>query len=155
MLSLELEFISSKMEDEINSFTAGHMTISGLSRLVTSKGKQPDQAMMIFPSIVELLDGIRYWMLASRTPVYSFYAIDSSFQFTLRKEREESVKFIYEKEALGTVSKAELLQAVWSGVDSFVSRYGRYLTSADPVFEDLQDALKAFKDMLTDLGVEM
>lgn len=147
MLSLELELASSEPQNAISGFVLGHMTISNLHRLITSKGKQPDQAMMIFPSIVELLDGIRYWVVDSGIPTYTFSATDSSFQFTIRKEAEDRIGFIYEKEILDTVSRTELLKVIWTGVNVFIAQHG-HLAPSDPVFQDLQDALEAFKNIL-------
>lgn len=148
MLTLELELVSSHGETHADGFVPGHMTISGLRLPVSSKGKQPDQAMMIFPSLIELLDGIRFWLSENHISACVFSAVDSSFEFTLGKEEMDRVGLTYRKEMLGTVSKAELLQAVWAGVNSFVARYGHYLTSSDPLFQDWQKALNAFKDML-------
>ncbi|EAZ92241.1 hypothetical protein [Crocosphaera chwakensis] len=57
MLKILIELESNVIE-EIDSFSTGHITIEVNNKILSSKNQTPSQSMMIFISLVELLDGV-------------------------------------------------------------------------------------------------
>ncbi|MFN8509364.1 MAG: hypothetical protein U0Z75_02175 [Deinococcaceae bacterium] len=47
------------------------------------RGRVPDQAMMVFLSMVALLDGVRRFLDQKGKPPFVFYAVNSSYGFTI------------------------------------------------------------------------
>lgn len=58
-LRIRFELDEAPMEEMIDSFSMGHITISGDQGELTSHGQTPDQSMMIFLSVISFLDSIR------------------------------------------------------------------------------------------------
>lgn len=148
MLRLELEIISYSDKDKIDGFTLGHMTISGSQGLATSKGIQPNQSMMIFLSIIELLDGIRQFILAKNVSNYRFVGIDSSFQFSMTKQECGRIRLTGSQGIIDEVETIELSQSIWKGVSAFLYCYEPFIRPDDPVADDLHFAVDSFKSAL-------
>lgn len=66
-----------------SGFDLGHMTLRGTDGTVSSCGRRPDQSMMIYLSLSQLLDGLRQLLERGRG-TYSFGAVDSSFTLHFR-----------------------------------------------------------------------
>jgi len=144
MLRFELEITPCDSEHDIDSFSPGHITIMGRKGSSTSKGKQPDQAIMIFLSIVELLDGLRRFMLAKDVSDYRFIAVDSSFQFSVTKLGDDCIRLTSEQEIIDEVQTTEMIKAVWKGISAFLSDYGTSIKPDDPGADDLRSAVDSF-----------
>uniref|UniRef100_UPI0030DCF6C2 hypothetical protein n=1 Tax=Cyanothece sp. BG0011 TaxID=2082950 RepID=UPI0030DCF6C2 len=71
MLKILIELESNAIE-EIDSFSKGHITIEVNNKIITSKNKTPSQSMMIFISLVELLDGVRLFIVDKNKKQYNF-----------------------------------------------------------------------------------
>lgn len=145
MLSFELEIIAHDSEDMIDGLSRGHISIKGSKGLVTSKGKQPDQSMMIFLSVVEILDGIRHFMLDHYASTYNFVGVDSSFQFSVTKLEGDRIRLTGDQGIMDEVETTEMIQTIWKEISIFLSRYGSSIKSHDPVADDLVSAVDSFK----------
>jgi hypothetical protein len=145
MLSLELEISSHTAEDNIDGLSRGHMTITGSQGFATSKARQPDQSMMIFLSVVELLDGVRRFILGNNASHYNFVGVDSSFQLFLTKELNDNIKLRCDQKPIDIVRTDEMIRAVWEGINRFLALYRQYIDSGDPVANDLQASIESFK----------
>lgn len=140
-MQVELELRSKCVA--VDGLSRGHITIRGSTGVCTSKNHQPDHSMMIFLSVPLLLDGIGEF-ITNRQPVYNFVGVDSSFQFKLTKTKHEQISFVYDKREISTLATAELIQAVWEGVNSFMSTYGEQLDATDIALEDLVASMEKF-----------
>lgn len=143
MLKLHLELTRSAVELGISGLSRGHMTVSGSLGTITSQEKQPDQSMMIYPSVILLLDGVRRFLSQKTKPDYRFVGVDSSFQFVIT-QAEGRVRIHNGQIVVDEVSDAELVQAVWQGVDVFVTGARPKLPPDDVVADDLHAALTSF-----------
>lgn len=144
MLRFELEITPCGSEHKINGLNRGDMTISGSQGLATSKGKQPNQSMMIFLSIVELLDGIRRFMLTKDASNYRFVGADCSFQFSATNLEGDRIRLTSDQGIIDEVQTTEMIKAVWKGVSAFLSLYGASIRPDDPVADDLRSAADSF-----------
>ena len=141
-ISFELE---SCLLDEIDGFNLGNMIIEGDSGTISSKHRLPDQSMMVFLSIVQLLYGVRHLVVCETVSEFIFVGEDSSFQFAIRKQND---RFYFEEKkghSIVNVTTKELVTFLWEGVQSFVNDYGHRLDSQGSVYKDLFTSLKEFQ----------
>ncbi|MCP2262648.1 hypothetical protein LX15_006390 [Streptoalloteichus tenebrarius] len=115
--------------------------IGGLGRL-SSKGHVPDQGMMVFVAVSDLLDGLR-GLLRRGGGSFAFVGADSSFSlsFALRKNRVVTTagrKKIDESETV------EFIGAIRGAVENFMSRELSGLPADDPMRGDLVAAFEEF-----------
>jgi hypothetical protein len=144
MLRFELEISPHTTEDDIDGLARGHLTITGSQGTATSKGQQPDQSMMIFLSIVELLDGLRRFLLDRHASRYHFVGVDSSFQLVITRETDDAIRIMCDQDTLDVVRPEEMIAAVWAGIDRFMSRYGQHIAADDLVADDLHSSIESF-----------
>ncbi|WP_148282163.1 hypothetical protein [Corallococcus coralloides] len=110
----------------------------------TSKGRKPDQAMMIVLAMVGLLDGVRILLTSSETE-HRFIGVDSSFSVWFRKSSQGKLSLTCGATSLGQVESKALCQALLSGVDEFLSRPESALPEGDAARGDLTAALNEFR----------
>jgi hypothetical protein len=119
------------------------MSFAGEEGLCTSRGKVPDQAMMICLAIVELLDGLRRFLVEGQGE-YTFVGTDSSFSVQFRRGGEGRMTVRCGAILLGEVEGSHLCRAILSGVESFLGHPGNPLSGDAPVREDLLAAIGEF-----------
>jgi hypothetical protein len=146
VLRFELEITPFDSECNIDGLSRGHMTVRGSEGSVTSKTDDPNQSIMIFHSIVELLDGLRRFVLSEDAGNYRFVGVDNSFQFTTTKSENDRVKLNSAQVTIDEVPTTEMVLAVWTGVSAFLSHYGEFIEPDDPISDDLRAALDSFLD---------
>jgi len=84
MFRFQCEWVDGQTTSARSGYELGHMSFAGEAGLCTSRGKVPDQAMMICLALVELLDGLRRF-LVERQVEYTFVGTDSSFSVQFRR----------------------------------------------------------------------
>ena len=143
MIAFSFEVLNT--EDSVDGLSRGHLTIHGDLRSCTSRGKKPDQSMLIFPSIVLLLDQTRFFYLSSLRKVCNFVGVDCSFQFVLERTHEGTFCLKCDGEVLTQTSKQDVIEAIWLGVTRFMDDYGHHISPDDIMYEDLNKAMSEFK----------
>ena len=146
MFQLECEWVTPGSSSR-SGFDLGHMTFTSGEGTCSSRGRTPDQAMMVILSIVELLDGLRRF-LAGSAPDYLFVGTDSSFSVRFRKAKKGRVALQCGATSLGEVESGTLCRAILSGVEAFVSRPESALAKGDAARDDLVSALEGFRQAL-------
>jgi hypothetical protein len=102
--------------------------------------------MMIFISIVELLDGLRIFFLNQTNQKYNFVGTDSSFQFFLIKIQANQLRLTSVKNKLiDEITQLDLVNVVWKEVKDFISKYGCFLDENEIVKDDLTSSIETFK----------
>lgn len=145
MLTFTFDIIDNYSQSKLGGLVRGHMTIDGKEGAVTSRGKEPDQSMMIFLSIVELLDGMRHFLSEKNASKYNFVGVDSSFQITAIKGENGCITLMVENRVLDTTSRNEIVRAIWEGVSQFLKRYDHCIKPGDAIRSDLTAAVEGFK----------
>jgi len=112
----------------------------------SSQGRTPSQKMMVFISIVLLLDGLRSF-LTSGALQYEFIGVDCSFQVVFARDKHGNVSLIGDDKAIHVSNVASLTADVFSSVSKFIEEPGVRLSESDPVHDDVSAALKAFEEM--------
>ena len=108
MTRLSITFERSE-DDAPHGFELGQLTVTTPAGTVTSKGRTPDQSMMIYLAFVDLMTGMSSLLRGIRG--YDFVGADSSF--TLRFTRiKDDVAIHQGKTNLGSVPLSELATCV-------------------------------------------
>jgi hypothetical protein len=143
ILELELDLNEPKLM--VDGYSLGDITLKGRFGSISSKDQEPSQSMMIFPSIVLLLDNIRAFLLDESAHKYRFVGIDTSFQFTVEKKPGAFVELSSRHTNLDLLPTTELVLNIWEGVVNFLDQSGSCITEDDPVYDDLNASVKSFK----------
>jgi hypothetical protein len=133
----------------IHGLDLGHVTLSGPTGTATSKGRTPDQAMMLFPSITDLLDGVARLASAKKSAPFRFVGTDCSFSIVFGREKGDRMSLAAGGEKLGTVPVNELVEALWAGVTDLLRRDGSRFdrtadASSEAAFGDFDAAVARF-----------
>jgi hypothetical protein len=144
---IRFELVGDVEPGPVSGLSRGHVTITGPLGSVTSAGRQPDQSMLVYISIVDLLDGLRVLLRPGGGRHWEWVGNDSSFVVDFdRHDNRVSIRAM--DKGLGEVPEADLIASVWDATTSFLAsnRPGR----DDIAAVDLQDAVDDFRDHLTE-----
>lgn len=128
----------------VGGLDMGHFTLQGSKAVATSAGKDPSQAMMVFISIIELLDGLKVFLF-SKKKNYVFIGADSSFSLLFEKLKNNDIRISSGGTLLGVEKRMDLVAAIWRGVDEFLENRLNQISSDDMVYNDLISSVDAFK----------
>lgn len=142
MLNITIEL---EDNEEIDGYSMGHMIFEGEKNIVSSKNRMPVQSMMVFLSIVLLLDGVRFFCTSKKLR-YEFVGIDSSFIIDFKKCNSNGVSLSQNKIEITTVEVPELIGVVYNSVKKFLDRYLSCLSPDDIAYEDIISSFKEFEE---------
>ena len=143
MLQFQCEWADGRTASARSGYELGHMSFAGEEGICTSRGRVPDQAMMICLAIVELLDGLGRFLSEGQLE-YTFVGTDSSFSVQFRRGGKGRIAVRCGATFLGEVEGSHLCRAILSGVESFLGQPGNQLLGDAPVREDLLSAIEEF-----------
>ena len=147
MLIFHIEIEQDELEEGIDSYTRGHITIKGRYGIISSTSMKSNQSMIIFISISELLDGIRIFLINQSQRIYHFVGVGCSFQFIIVKQRSNQFKLTNLKsEIIDEMTRLELVESFWKEVKSFVLNFSDYLGEDEIVKNDLTVSIEEFKN---------
>ncbi|MBZ4374164.1 hypothetical protein [Corallococcus sp. AS-1-6] len=143
MFRLECEWLDAQ-DPGRSGFDLGHMTFTSDAGTCTSKGRSPDQAMMLAVSFVGLLDGLQA-VVAGGAKEHLFVGADSSFSLRFKRGKKGRIAIQCGTASLGEVESDELCRAVLEGVESFMARPESALPKGDAARGDLEMTLREFR----------
>jgi hypothetical protein len=134
-------------------FDMGDIQVTGNLGVVSSAGRKPSQSMMVYLSLVGLLDDMSRFA-ETRSGHYAFTAVDSSFRldFALTQAGVLTISG-WPRTQVAKTDLATLLVSVRNGVEHFLSHPDNQLAPTDVVAGDLRDAWRAFEAALRRVGV--
>lgn len=147
MFLFQCEWLDGQANSERSGFDLGHMTFTGEKGTCTSRGKSPDQVMMLAIAIKELLYGLEM-LLKGNQSEYRFIGTDSSFSIRFQKVKKGCIAVRCGATAIGEVAAVDLCRAILSSVEAFIVQPGNELPENDPVREDLFSSVQRFKRLL-------
>ncbi|MFE0099527.1 hypothetical protein [Streptomyces sp. NPDC059009] len=142
----------SELEPPSPGFALGDMEVVGSAGRVTSKGHTPDQSMMIFVALSELLDGLRA-LVEHRRASFRFVGSDSSFRLDFALDGKDGR--ITTRGGDGIVDEspaAEVLGAAHRAAHAFLDSHRAQLPTQDPARRDLEMSLEEFGDFIGPAG---
>jgi hypothetical protein len=129
---------------EVHGLSMGHMTVLVGDRCVSSKDK--NQPMMIFVTLSELLDAAIRVFRGGRATVTG---TDSSFEIGFDCTCD-IVTLSDRRSIIGKASRIEVVEAIWTETQRFVSEYWEHFSRVDPTsaaaFDDLSLSMRRFTE---------
>ncbi|MFI9105062.1 hypothetical protein ACIGXA_31600 [Streptomyces fildesensis] len=132
-----------------SGFDLGHMEVTGSLGSVSSRGHSPDQGMMIYLAVSDLLDGLRALVETGRGG-FLFIGSDSSFslKFSLRKDGQLTT-MAAGKAAIDVSDVKTVISAVWTAAKEFADVHLPLLPRDDAGRQDLEMSLAGFAPLVT------
>ncbi|MEF2529579.1 MULTISPECIES: hypothetical protein [Streptomyces] len=141
------EFSVRPDQGEPSGFDLGDMLWRGQLGEAGSAGHVPDQGMMIYVSVTELMDCLG-GLLQGRAKFASFTGVDTSFGLTFRATRK-GISVAARSGPVALVSPDVLARTVLSAAEG-LARHHLDLLPRDGVSDDYTAALKAFRSAVTE-----
>jgi hypothetical protein len=143
MFHFQCEWVEGQETPVRSGFELGHMTFAGQQGICSSRGRTPDQAMMLGVAIVELLDGLNQFVSGGSSD-YTFIGTDSSFSVRFRKTKGGRIAVQCGATLVDEVEAVSLCRAILAGAETFFRHSGKQLPAGDPVLADLTSAIEEF-----------
>jgi hypothetical protein len=141
---ISVQFTVRPDQGDASGFDLGDMVVSGDLGTADSSGHVPDQGMMIYASVVELLDSLRNFLQGS-SRMLSFIGIDTSFELLVRRT-ENGLSVADMNGVVARTTALEFASAVLSAAEGL----GRGLTLDDAVASDWEVAVAEFRTLVPD-----
>jgi hypothetical protein len=145
-------FLEASPGEPLSGYDLGHIEITNGSNTWTSLGKKPDQGMMVFPSIVELLDGLKGLLQFDGQEEFEWVGVDSSFSLSFQKDAAGEISVFAGGSLINKMPAPELAAAIYQSTAVFLDEKISQMPVDDPVFEDLVKAKEEFHQVLLGLN---
>ncbi|MEV4191207.1 hypothetical protein [Streptomyces toxytricini] len=142
MTSLTIEFTVRPDQGDPSGFDLGDMLWRGSLGEARSAGHVPDQGMMIYLSVIELMDCLD-GLLKGRIRTAAFTGVDTSFGLAFRLTRG-GISVATRSGAVALVSPAELSRTILAAAEELACLHLDSLPS-DGVSDDYGAALRKFR----------
>ncbi|MFJ9822555.1 hypothetical protein ACIRU3_46630 [Streptomyces sp. NPDC101151] len=129
-----------------HGFDMGDMVVTGDFGTVDSAGHVPDQGMMIYLSVVQLLDSLREF-LQGDARVLSYIGADTSFNLVVRRNKE-GLSVAGKNGVIAQTTAPELTSAVLHAAKAL----GRSLPQEDTVRFDWENAIADFRPLVPNIN---
>jgi hypothetical protein len=139
-----LSFSIENVSDKISGFELGHIDILTEKGSISSRDRKPDQAMMIFVTMIDLLDGLRE-LFQKKTKWFQLVGADSSFKINFVRLKEEQIGVYVDRVLIKQIDEKELSLIVLDSCRSFYDKYRTRLCINDAIKEDLEVALQEYQ----------
>ncbi|MGH1441182.1 MAG: hypothetical protein ACRBBR_13775 [Cellvibrionaceae bacterium] len=133
------------LDDDISSYSMGYMVFEGDKKTINSKELEPPQQMMVFFSIVEILDGLRKFCLSDKVKKYEFIGVDSSFAICFEKIEKNTVKVSHQKVEISNMSMTDLIKSILNNIKYFSDNVCSKIDRDELIYEDLIGSIKEFQ----------
>ncbi|KOG64082.1 hypothetical protein ABZT16_18405 [Streptomyces flaveolus] len=135
---IAVQFTVRPGQGDASGFDLGDMAVTGELGTADSAGHVPDQGMMIYLSVVQLLDS-----LGGNARTLSFTGADTSFNLGVRRTKD-GLSVADKNAVVARTTAMELASAVLHAAEDI----GPSLPSEDPVASDWEAALAAFRPLV-------
>ncbi|MGW2422431.1 hypothetical protein ACWC0C_24760 [Streptomyces sp. NPDC001709] len=139
---MTVQFTVRPGQGDAHGFDMGDMTVTGDLGTADSAGHVPDQGMMIYISVVRLLDSLRGF-LRGDARVLSFTGADTSFGLVVRRTKD-GLSVAGENGVVARTTAPELASAVLHAAEAL----GRGLPPHDTVRFDWESAIADFRPLV-------
>ena len=130
-----------------NGFDLGDVRVEGEGGVATSAGHVPDQGMMIYVALTDLLDGLQGLLAKSRRE-FEFIGTDSSFRLVFRHGKGDRLNVKYRGGTIEEAPATEIASAALASAGEFLSNHP--LPESDPVAGDISAAISELRAFLND-----
>ncbi len=131
--------------DEVSGFELGDIIIIKGDLQCTSLNREPNQSMMLFITISNLLNQINK-MIKNRKREILVVGVDSSYILKITSKKNHYI-ISDDKCMIKGIEQKELLESVYQAAKCIWDKYGKHIIS-DSVRYDFCNALKCYKELL-------
>ncbi|MGV9358955.1 hypothetical protein [Streptomyces misionensis] len=139
---ITVQFTVRPGQGDTSGFDLGDMAVTGDFGTANSAGHVPDQGMMIYLSVVQLLDSLGAFFRGNAR-VLSFTGADTSFGLVVRRTKD-GLSVADKNGVVARTTVPELASAVLRAAEEL----GPALPPEDPVASDWEAALTAFRPLV-------
>ena len=136
---------------QLTGFELGHIDMVFENGKVSSRNRSPDQSMMIFITIVDLLDGLKELMLNKKNKEFTLIGADSSFMIQFNRLKNHQIGVYADNKTTCEINEADLAFSIYNACISFCEKYQNQLSNENCVEEDIKSALGDFKERILNL----
>jgi len=140
---MHIDFILIDDQSDMSGFDVGHIEIN-LNKKHILSSKDFEQNMMIYLSVVDLLDGFSKFFQDEKVRTYEFVGSGSSFTMQFIKKNNEMIEVSANNIFIGKFTSNELLYSLERDSNLFIQNSFEKLPDGDPVKEDLHEAWANF-----------
>ncbi len=137
-------------EPPLSGFEMGNLIVDMNGTIIDSKTGGGRYLMMLFLSIIELLNGLESF-LGSKKKTFKFVGVDSSFIMTFEKMPKGIICIHFEKSTTIKVSVADLIKELAISSYDFWESHKHFLNKDAPILEDMDSAIDMFIQLQTTL----
>ncbi len=131
--------------DEVSGFELGDIIIIKGDLQCTSLNREPNQSMMLFITIPNLLNQINK-MIKNRKREILVVGVDSSYILKITSKKNHYI-ISDDKCMIKGIEQKELLESVYQAAKCIWDKYGKHIISGS-VRYDFCNALKCYKELL-------
>jgi hypothetical protein len=128
-----------------SGFDLGDITCTGAQGSASSAGHVPDQGMMIYVAVADLVSGVHALLEGGRKR-FDFVGTDSSFSLTFRKGNK-SVSVAAANGVIARTTEAELARALLTATEELERTGLSAVPDADPAKRDAATALAQLREL--------
>jgi hypothetical protein len=144
----ELSFSINNKSNVISGFDLGHISFFSDNITISSHDRTPDQSMMVFQTIVDLLDGLKEFWKNKKAKDYKIICADSSFTIIFRREKNGKVNIKEGETVISKLDEKFLAKQVYDACNNFFRESKIKMIESDPILEDIEAALQEYKESL-------
>lgn len=141
---IKVKYTLESRDFPVSGFEMGDLEIDVNNLLFSSKAGGSRHLMMIFLSIIELLNGLNSF-LCSKKRSYEFVGVDSSFILLFKKISNSKLLIEQGGNSKVEVLSKELIEEVLIGSEKFWKDTKQLLNHNDPIIKDMEDAIQGLK----------
>ena len=138
---INIYFSVNQIDESLSEFELGDIEIEIDGQIISSKNKKPNQSMMVFIAISDLLDGLR-GMIVNGKKEFVFVGADSSFILLFKQGK--NVTHIVHNSKKYDISLTEFASSLRISVNSFLEEKEQLLDKKSAVMQDLYNSLNNF-----------
>ncbi|MFF4572464.1 hypothetical protein [Streptomyces sp. NPDC001410] len=142
---ITVQFTVRPGQGDASGFDMGDMVVAGNLGTADSAGQVPDQGMMIYLSVVQLLDSLGGFLRGDAC-VLRFTGADTSFGLVVRRTKD-GLSVADKNGVIARTTAPELTSALLRAAEDL--SLGRALPPEDPVASDWEAALAAFRPLVS------
>lgn len=133
--------------NEVSGFELGDIIIKKGALQCTSLNRRPNQSMMLFITIPNLLKQIKKMIEGEKKEII-IVGVDSSYLLKITKKK--NLYIISDDNCMiKSIEEKELLNSVYKAANNIWNKYGEYIIS-DSVRYDFRDALEYYKELVNE-----
>lgn len=129
----------------ISPVEMGHIDVSDGDIVITSRNKKPDQSMMLFLTLSNLLDVVRNIILSKFSKKATFSSVDSSFELYFKVNNQDV--YVMGSSQMIKSTKHDIADSLYMAAFEFYTKYSLSLEN-EHNFYDIRDSLLEFKDLI-------